>query len=63
MFELLLMIWLIISVFMTFIFCNAARRFGAESDTNEGLNDIVPADNPKVRATVHQGHHNTPYVM
>ncbi len=63
MFELLLMIWLIISVFMTFIFCSAARRFGAESDTSECLNAIVPADNPKAGATIHQRHHNTPYVM
>ncbi len=57
MLEMLLLIWLAASIFMTFIFCSAARKFVSEPDGIEDLDNTASEIHHKEYSD------NTPYVL
>jgi len=64
MIEILLLGWLAVSVFMTFVFCTAARWFVSEPDDIEALHRTSSARKQNSVATHHEEYdHNSPYVL
>ncbi len=64
MIEMLLLGWLAISIFLTFVFCTAARWFVSEpDDTTEELHRNRTAPARKQESTDERYSRSSPYVM